>query len=57
VGDQKNTVGYYIPSSDPAYGPEWIAHRDFNNADDAARYIHWLNGGNSIEAWFEGDRR
>ena len=52
-GTRLYTVGYYIPSSHPEYGPQWESHCDFNSADTAARYIHWLNGGNSLEAFKE----
>lgn len=45
--EQLHTVGHYNPSG------EWIPHRDFETSDDAARYIHWLNGGDPY-AFFEG---
>ena len=41
------TVGYHNPQG------EWEPHRDFSTQDDAARYVHWLNGGNSLEAFKE----
>ena len=56
-GDRLHTVGYYEPNAHPDYTAAFVAHRDFSSADEAARYIHWLNGGNSTEAWFEGDKR
>jgi hypothetical protein len=48
-GDQLYTVGYYNPRG------EFVAHRDFETSDDAARFIHWLNGGDSREGFFDGD--
>jgi hypothetical protein len=41
------TVGYFMPNG------KWEGHRDFDSKDEAARYIHWLNGGDSHEAFFE----
>lgn len=35
------TVGHYDPKG------KFIPLRDFSEADEACRYVHWLNGGNS----------
>jgi len=32
-------VGYYDPQG------TWISHRDFPLIEEAARYLHWINGG------------
>ena len=47
-GEQLYTVGHYAPEG------TFIPLRDFSLAEEAARYIHWLNGGNSQEAFYEG---
>jgi hypothetical protein len=33
------TVGFYDPDG------KWVPERDFEDADRAARRVHWLNGG------------
>jgi hypothetical protein len=33
------TVGYYDPSG------EWQPESDHNSSEDAAKRVHWLNGG------------
>ena len=45
-GEKVWTVGYYSPD-------RWEPHKDFSSQDDAARYIHYLNGGNSLETFKE----
>jgi len=35
------TVGFFSPRD------EWFPHKDFDSSDGAARYLHWLNGGDS----------
>ena len=49
AGERLYTVGWFDPHG------QWIAHRDFDTSEDAARYIHWLNGGDSREAFYDGD--
>ena len=34
-------------------GSDYVSLADFDKLDEAARYIHWLNGGNSLEAFKE----
>jgi hypothetical protein len=46
--DRLHTVGHYDPNGG------WVALADFDTPDDAARYVHWLNGGDSGEA-FQSD--
>ena len=33
------TVGFYTPDG------EWIAESDYDCREDAAKRVHWLNGG------------
>jgi hypothetical protein len=49
--EQLHTVGHYNPRG------EFVSLRDFADEDTATRYIHWLNGGDSLQAFFEADDR
>jgi hypothetical protein len=44
-GDPFYTVGFYDPQGN------WHPDSDHISQDEAARRIHYLNGGNSQEAW------
>lgn len=35
------TVGYYMPTG------EWVSESDWPNTIEAARRVHWLNGGST----------
>jgi len=37
------TVGFYDPKGD------WISESDHDSADEAARRVRWLNGGNESQ--------
>ena len=37
------TVGFYTPSG------QWVPESDWENKDDAANRVHWLNGGSLPE--------
>jgi hypothetical protein len=41
------TVGFFNPEGG------WHAHRDFTDKEDAARYIHWLYGGDPEQKFHE----
>ena len=42
------TVGHYAPSG------EWHPDSDHSDRDEAARRVHYLNGGNPRDAWYNG---
>jgi hypothetical protein len=44
-------VGYFKPSG------EWEPLRDFDSDEEAAQYVHWLNGGYSRDIFFSPARR
>jgi len=44
------TVGFYRPESEPTkYGGLWEPESDHDNREDAAKRVHYLNGGNDKE--------
>ena len=42
-GNRLYTVGFYDPIGD------WHADSDHNSDEEAARRVHWLNGGSGTE--------
>ena len=42
------TVGHFAPSG------EWHPDSDHGDRDEAARRVHYLNGGVSRDAWYSG---
>ena len=42
-------VGFYEPN--PPY--TWILDSSYTNSADAARRVHWLNGGDARHGWLE----
>jgi ribosomal protein S16 len=46
-GNRLHTVGHYNPKG------EFVSLRDFSLIDDAARYVHWLNGGHAEDCYEE----
>jgi hypothetical protein len=39
------TVGFYTPEG------KWVAESDHSNAEEAAKRVHYLNGGNEQQAF------
>ena len=41
--ERKYCVGYYIPVGMNA--GSWVSFHEFDLIEEAARHVHWLNGG------------